>query len=66
MKWWNSADAATQKDIVTQFETLAKANPKDDLLLHVGLRMARHFADSDEISNAMHDIVEQDGREKSC
>jgi thiol-disulfide isomerase/thioredoxin len=60
IKWWSSADAATQQDIVTQFQALAKANPDDDLLVSAALTMARYFSNSDDLSNTLRDIVDHD------
>ena len=63
VKWWSSADAATQKDIVAQFAALAKANPNDDLLVaSLQLTMARYFSNSDDLGNSLRDVVEHDLR----
>ena len=59
-QWWNSADATTQRDIVTAFGTLAKANPRDDMMVKAALMMARYHADSDELASDLRDIVDHD------
>jgi len=58
--YWNSPNADTQKDVVAQFEKLAKANPREDLLVGSALTMARYHAASDDIASSLRDIVEHD------
>ncbi len=62
-RWWNSADEATQQGIVKNFESLAKANPKEDLLVDAALTMARYQADSDGLAESLRDIVDNDLKE---
>jgi thiol-disulfide isomerase/thioredoxin len=59
-RWWNTADDAAQKDVATDFAAMAKANPKEDLLLHAALTMARYRAASDNAANALRDVAEKD------
>jgi thiol-disulfide isomerase/thioredoxin len=59
-RWWNTADDATQKEVATEFAALAKANPKENLLLHAALTMARYRAASDDAANALRDVAEHD------
>jgi thiol-disulfide isomerase/thioredoxin len=58
--WWSDADADKQARELAQFETLAKANPRDDLICVALLSIARYGAASDEIGNAARDIVENE------
>ena len=60
LRWWKTADEATQKDVLTEFTTLAKANVKDDLLANAALRMADAHASTLELGNAMRDLVEKE------
>ncbi|HEX4125640.1 MAG TPA: thioredoxin-like domain-containing protein [Tepidisphaeraceae bacterium] len=49
-----------QQKIVASFQTLATASPKDDLLVTIGLDMARYQSSSEELSDSLYDIVDHD------
>jgi thiol-disulfide isomerase/thioredoxin len=57
---WCLPDQSGQQKIVAEFENLAKANPKDDLLVTSALDMARYQSTSDDLSNSLRDIVDHD------
>ena len=59
-QWWKMPEAETQKQAVADFQKLAQANPRDDLLVGPALTMAHIGAVSDDTANALRDVVEHD------
>ena len=59
-RWLESGDADVQKGIVAEFTALAKANPKDEVLVPAALEMARYQSALDENGTLLRDVVERD------
>lgn len=57
--WWDNVNADSQQMELSQFESIAKAHPDDDLVCSALLGMARYGAASDKIGNAARDIVDK-------
>jgi thiol-disulfide isomerase/thioredoxin len=60
LNWWDSPDADSQADVLAKFEPLAKANPKNDLLVAAALAMAGNQAATDALADSLRDIVDHD------
>lgn len=58
--WWEATDDAEQAAVAADFEKLAKANPREDMLVHSALFLARVRATSDANANALRDVVDKD------
>jgi len=64
-QWWRSplspqTQQSKQQQIAINFESLARANSRDDLMVMAALDMARYQSSSDVLSNSLRDLVEQD------
>ncbi len=59
-QWWKDPNADTQKQVLADYQKLAKANPKEDFLVDPAWEMSNNFAATDELATAMRDIVLKD------
>jgi thiol-disulfide isomerase/thioredoxin len=60
LQWYETRDVDVQKGLIGDFEKLAKANPKSEVLTPMLLELAQRGSLSRESPNQLRDIVEHD------
>jgi thiol-disulfide isomerase/thioredoxin len=60
LQWYQATDADTQKQLVQNFDELARAHPKSEILTPLLLGLALRGSLSPELPNQLRDIVEND------